>query len=229
MKIVTTNDGSNTLQRSELQENYHSIHGAHQESLHVFIHTGLLPLLKKDTIKILEMGFGTGLNALLTLDVATRENQSILYSTIENYPLKWLDVTQLHYPSLTNLAQHEEDFKKMHDGLWESNLVITPLFSLKKYQTNLENFDTDERFDLVYFDAFSPRTQPELWTQAIFEKMYALMNTGAVLVTYCAKGQVRRDMQAAGFEVTRMPGPPGKREMLKALKNQVSFSNLWAK
>lgn len=215
IKIYLTEDGSSSIYNETLAEGYHSRHGAILESRHVFIETGLkFVLQKKDSpISILEMGFGTGLNALLT--VLESGLHPVNYTSLELYPLSEEIVLELNYGQ--NLG-NEALFSLLHAAEWEENQVITPLFTIEKRHISLLDFQTEKKFDLVYFDAFAPEIQPELWTEAVFQKLYDSMNEGGVLVTYCAKGIVRRAMKSAGFQVERLPGPPPKREMLRGVK-----------
>lgn len=218
LEVIKTSDGSQTLYLKDKDETYHSRHGAIQESRHVFIEAGLKPLIEsgKKEISILEAGFGTGLNALLTFIEAEKSRTTINYTSLEAFPVSADIVSQLDYGNALN---SEHVFRKMHSLTWNENHSISEFFSLKKIEGKLEDFNAEEKFDLIYFDAFSPRVQPELWTEEIFKKMYALAAPGAILVTYCSKGDVRRAMIAAGFTVEKLPGPPGKREMLRAGKS----------
>ena len=226
-ELVKTDDGSYTLFVPELNEHYHSTYGAVQESMHVFIHTGFANFIDKKDISILEVGFGTGLNALLTLREAGINKKSIHYTTIEKYPIKHEEVEALNY----HLALGDDlkfEFELLHNAEWGTFTNISlnkenageANFSLKKLNIDLQNFVPDTSFDLIYFDAFSPNVQPELWSEAIFNTMYKCLNAGGMLVTYSAKGFVKRNLRAAGFLVKRLPGPPGKREMLRASKFQ---------
>ena len=211
-----THDGSETLYREDLNETYHSIHGAINESLHVFIKMGLQAIEKK-AINILELGFGTGLNAWLTFFERSK-NQSIKYIGLEAFPLTQEIWLELNFPQQRIYENGTLMLEKLHELTWEKEHEIDENFTFQKVEITFESFETNKKFDLIYFDAFAPNKQPELWETSIFEKMYGLMNENAMLVTYCAKGQVRRNMQAAGFLVERLPGPPGKREMLRAIK-----------
>ena len=215
LEVIKTSDGSQTLYLKDKDETYHSRHGAIQESRHVFIEAGLKPLIEsgKKEIRILEVGFGTGLNALLTFLEAEKYRIPLRYTSLEAFPVSDEIVSQLDYGSTLN---SNDFFQKMHALSWNEDHSLSEFFSLKKIQSKLEDFNTDEKFDLIYFDAFAPRVQPELWTEEIFRKMYELTGSGGVLVTYCSKGDVRRAMIAAGFQVEKLPGPPGKREMLRA-------------
>lgn len=214
-KLIITSDGSTSISVPELDESYHSVHGAIQESMHVFINTGLNSI-DKENISIFEMGFGTGLNALLSL---VNSRKKIVYQTIEAYPVEPDMVKALNYVNELKLSTEQvQQFDSMHQCSWGEEVEISESFQFTKQQVKLKEFQSNQNFDLVYFDAFSPDTQPGLWTAAIFQKLFSLMNAGGILTTYCAKGQVRRNMQAAGFTLERLPGPPGKREILRATK-----------
>lgn len=215
IRHVISKDGSSTLFAPHFDEHYHSIHGAIQESMHVFINAGLRALEKTD-VCILEMGLGTGLNAVLT--ALHNEDRKIHYTGIEAFPVSDDLLQQLNYPAELG-GDAEEIFQKLHALPWNEVNKLIPSFMLEKLHTTLEDFTSDAAFDLVYFDAFAPSAQLELWSLEIFQKMFGLMNAGGVLVTYCAKGDVRRAMIAAGFRVEKIPGPPGKREMLRAWKD----------
>jgi len=216
-KIITTSDGSKTIQIEDWDEQYHSKHGAIQEAYHVFIKNGL-SLYKNKSITILEIGFGTGLNALITCIEAEKQNLLIDYTGVEAYPVSLEELEQLNYVSELKVPNFETVFKKMHRTDWESSFVITENLKLVKQQKDFLKIEDENRYDLIYFDAFGARVQPELWTEAIFSKMFAAMKDNGVLVTYAAKGSVRRAMLAVGFKVERLQGPPGKREMLRATK-----------
>lgn len=214
--LFITDDGSNSVFNETLQETYHSKYGAIKESLHVFITAGLQYLLRNgyENIRIFEMGFGTGLNVLLTN--LYREKATIQYTSIELYPLSEGIMHQLNYQSM--LENSESAFSAIKNAKWEQETTIDDGFTLEKKVIALTDFETDKRYDLIYYDAFAPEIQAELWTAAVFEKLYNLLNEKGVLVTYCAKGSVRRAMQKAGFKVERLPGPPPKREMLRAFR-----------
>lgn len=216
-ELIVTEDGSSSIFIPELDEIYHSSHGAVQESNHVFIKAGL-KTLKKEEIAIFEMGFGTGLNALLTLLNAT--NKTINYHTIEAYPVEQEMVEKLNYIDQLKLDEEQkQSFFTMHQSKYGKQVKLNNNFNFLKEQVKLKDFKTTATFDLIYFDAFAPAIQPDLWTGEVFQQMYSMVNTNGILVTYCAKGQVRRNMQAAGFKVERLPGPPYKREILRATKN----------
>ena len=231
-EIVITADGSTTIHLPEWDEQYHSKHGAIQEAYHVFIKHGLhhyFTKLKTDSnvtssaveksqnISILEIGFGTGLNAFITLLEAKKLNIHIDYVGIEGYPVLMDEINQLNYTKELNTEKKDSLFQKLHSVSWEEKHKITSQFSLNKKQKLFHQIEDKNEYNIIYFDAFGARVQPELWTEAIFKKMYDALTEGGVLVTYSAKGSVRRAMQAVGFTVERLPGPPGKREMLRAI------------
>ena len=213
-----TGDGSHTLYVEALDETYHSSHGAIQEAIHVFINAGLNHF-NKDRINVLEIGFGTGLNAFLTLLEVDKSVIHVKYTGVEAFPLG-LDITnQLNYVDELNSTNKEnEQFKQLHEVEWEGFQKITKNFNLRKTKVKLDIFEATEQFDVIYFDAFGPRVQPEMWTEPVFEKMYNCLANDGVLVTYCAKGSVKRCLKTVGFKVESLPGPPGKREMTRAIK-----------
>lgn len=222
-KIALTEDGSSTIFNSSFNQHYHSIHGAISESQHVFMKMGWefstsLELPRND-LSILEIGFGTGLNAFLVLlEWEKEKNRRVTYTTLEAFPLEENKIVQLNYAEQLHVPAQQENFLKLHRTEWEIPVAIENGFSILKKKIKLEDFiPAKNSFDLVFFDAFSPEAQPELWTEEIFRKLYAGMKEGGILVTYCAKGQVRRNLIAAGFSVERLEGPPGKREMLRAV------------
>ncbi len=215
--IVTTADGSKTIHLPELAEHYHSIHGAIQEACHVFIDMGL-KACPSPSVHILEMGFGTGLNALLTFLETQRGDQRIHYTAWEAHPVSSLEAEQMEYPTTLGLPESSAAFKKMHTCSWGKPHNIAPGFVLTKVQADIRAIQNTAQYDLIYFDAFSPGVQPELWTEGVFVNMYSTLKNDGILVTYSAKGAVRRAMLSAGFMVERLPGPPGKREMLRARK-----------
>ncbi|MBO3116236.1 tRNA (5-methylaminomethyl-2-thiouridine)(34)-methyltransferase MnmD [Winogradskyella sp. DF17] len=223
-KIITTSDGSKTIQIEDWNEQYHSIHGAIQEANHVFIKHGLLFFNSRENrdsgaseISILEMGFGTGLNTFLTYIEAEKLSSSVNYVGVEAYPVNEEEIAQLNYPELVSSA-HAEVYTKLHASPWEVPVSLYSNFSVEKLQIKFEDVNFSNQFNIIYFDAFGARVQPELWTEVIFSKMYKALKVNGILVTYSAKGSVRRAMQSVGFTVERLPGPPGKREMLRALK-----------
>jgi tRNA U34 5-methylaminomethyl-2-thiouridine-forming methyltransferase MnmC len=218
--IVVTQDGSKTIINEGTLEHYHSVFGAVQESRHIFIDSGLkLILQSKNHINILEVGLGTGLNALLTLIEARSnvlENVTINYFGIEPYPIDESLLMQLDYCNYLKVPELMSSFIIMHKSAEKAKIQLASNFNYYKYTTPLERFNTDQNFDLVYFDAFSPANEPNLWTEAIFSKLHTMMNKGAILVTYCSKGAVRRTMQICNYSTERLPGPPGKHEILRA-------------
>ncbi len=221
-EIIKTGDGSTTIHLPEWNEQYHSIHGALQEARHVFIEMGLKKVLgvKPSEISILEMGFGTGLNALVTWQATLNANVKVRYTGIEAYPVEKEEVKKLNFSSEIKEEQAQEIFGLLHELPWEEPGNLTPNFILNKQKKFFQDIEDRGLYDLVYFDAFGARVQPELWTPAIFSKMFHALKPGGILVTYAAKGSVRRAMLEVGFKVERLPGPPGKREMLRATKEQ---------
>lgn len=216
-RIIETADGSKTIQIEDWNEQYHSKHGAIQEAYHVFIEHGLRHIGLSD-ISILEIGFGTGLNALITLLEAEKSGLQINYVGVEAYPVSMEEVLALEYCEQLGASSLEEQFNKMHQSPWEEWVAVTDDFTLLKQKKDFRDIDELNLFNLVYFDAFGARVQPELWTVEVFNKMFKALLPGGVLVTYSAKGSVRRALQEVGFQVERLPGPPGKREMLRATK-----------
>ncbi len=216
-KIITTADGSSTIHLEDWNEQYHSKHGAIQEAYHVFIKHGLEFLSHKE-ISILEIGFGTGLNAFITYLEANKNEKVISYQGVEAFPVGEDEVVKLNYVSELNAKDQAGVFKEMHQCTWNQFCNISSNFKLKKREEKFEAIDDVAAFDLIYFDAFGARVQPELWTVEIFKQMYAALKNKGVIVTYSAKGSVRRAMQEVGFTVERLPGPPGKREMLRGVK-----------
>lgn len=220
-KIIITEDGSHSISIPEMNVTYHSIHGAIQESIHVFIEAGLRYFINSSSseqLSILEIGFGTGLNALLTAIEAERTEKSIYYVALEPSPLSNEEIHSLNYCQLLGRNGLQEDFIRMHQCEWNKSIVVTENLLMHKSNYMLQIFEHTTKFDLIYFDAFAPAAQPELWTKDVFEKLYGMMAAEGILVTYCSKGEVRRNMLAAGFTVEKIPGPKGKREMLRAKK-----------
>ena len=216
-EIIITSDGSTTIYMPEWNEQYHSIHGAIQEAYHVFIKNGL-ETHNGQNLAILEVGFGTGLNCFITLLEAAKNNLTIDYVGIEAYPIKEDEILQLNYVSELDTRNFSHKFEEMHLFPWNKKQMVNDDFYLTKRLQKLQTVDDKNYFDIIYFDAFGARVQPDLWTEEIFEKMYASLKKGGILVTYSAKGSVRRALQTVGFTVGRLPGPPGKREMLRAVK-----------
>jgi tRNA U34 5-methylaminomethyl-2-thiouridine-forming methyltransferase MnmC len=215
-EIITTEDGTKTLYVPELDEHYHSVYGAMQESIHVYIEAGLKKIKKKN-IRILEIGFGTGLNALLSLHYAENNEKTIDYKSVELYPLNKEIIEQLNYSSFFPENYHES-FMIMHICRWNKKVMISEKFSLNKIETDFLIYQPDNNIDLIYFDAFGPDKQPEMWTEDLFLKLFDCLNPGGVFTTYTCKGQVKRNLKNAGFKVELIPGPPGKREMIRATK-----------
>ena len=214
-KLVITNDGSHSIFNPEINETYHSKHGAIVEAEYVFIKNGLLAENKKK-FNILEVGFGTGLNALLTLQKSQQKEIDINYHGIELYPVPKESYSQLNFTEL--IGEKNSKLLQLHECEWEKEHVINNFFKLTKNEITLENYSSKTKFDIIYFDAFSPEKQQELWTTEVFQNMYNLLNKDGFLVTYCAKGSVKRTMKAVGFEIIVLDGPPGKRQMTRANK-----------
>lgn len=217
IQIEQTADGSQTLFVPELNEHYHSVKGALTESEHIFIQMGL----KHSSVEaphVLEIGFGTGLNTFLTLLTADTDQRNIHYTTLERYPVTPALIEQLTYPELI-CPERKDDFQALHQAAWNTDVQLTPYFTLHKVETDFTSYTFPATYDVIYFDAFAPEKQPEMWTQSLFDTLYQQLNPQGILTTYCAKGAVRRMLQAAGFMVERLPGPPGgKREILRATK-----------
>jgi len=227
-EIFITSDGSTSIHLPDWNEQYHSKHGAIQEAYHVFIKAGFEKFLestsqKNDStqtvISILEIGFGTGLNAFITFLEADKKNIKIDYVGVEAYPIEANEVEKLNYVAELKAENNQAVFDKMHTTSWDEKHTISDDFLLTKRKQFFADIKDENTFDLIYFDAFGATNQPELWTEEIFQKMFIALKVGGVLTTYAAKGSVRRAMQAVGFTVERLAGPPGKREMLRAIKN----------
>ncbi len=214
---MITADGSTTIHIPEWDEQYHSKYGAIQEAKHVFIKNGL-SLFSDQKISILEIGFGTGLNCFITFLEAAKMKLKIDYVGVEAYPLVADEVEKMNYVDQLNANEFSNVFSQMHQQDWEIKCELSPDFSLKKRKLFFKEINDENKFNLIYFDAFGASVQPELWTEEIFGKMHKALKSGGVLVTYSAKGSVRRAMLAVGFLVEKLPGPPGKREMLRGKK-----------
>ncbi len=221
VEIISTEDGSSSLINLDLNETYHSIHGAIQESQHVFIESGLNHLLQhsqEKEISILEIGFGTGLNAFLTLLAAKDLNIKVYYEGIEAFPLPMETIAQLNYPNLLKSEESKIVFNSLHQTDWNQTQVITPDFHLRKRNVKIQEAEFEkEKFDLIYFDAFAPSKQPEMWERSILQKVTEAMKPQGIFVTYSAKGQLKRDLVSLGLSVEKIPGPLGKREMIRAM------------
>lgn len=217
-ELITTSDGSQTIFVKELNETYHSIHGAIQEANHVFIDKGLRLFKAGDKVRILEVGFGTGLNALLTWLHAKELNLNVNYTGVEAFPVEDELIQAINYCDQLESGA-EEYFKKLHEIEWDSEIQLDEHFTLSKIKQKIEEFSVPAHlFDLIYFDAFGPNAQSELWNSDVLQKMNDLLKPNGILVTYCAKGQVKRDLKSVGFKIEALPGPPGKREMTRAIK-----------
>lgn len=218
LKILETEDGSHSLYRSDIRESYHSLKGALQESEHVYIREGLDQVLKpSETFRVFELGFGTGLNALLACLRAEETQKSMHYHSLEAYPLDRDIWEKLNYPAL--MGNDDSLWNKLHASIWGEDVIIHSFFTLHKEQTSLEEAILgSETYDLVFYDAFAPSKQPELWTLEPLEKVTKAMKQGGLLVTYCAQGQFKRNLKALGMEVQTLKGPPGKKEMVRAIK-----------
>lgn len=216
-EIIQTLDGSTTIQIKEWNECYHSKFGAIQEAQHVFIKNGL-SLFKNKSIAVLEIGFGTGLNAFITFIESQKMQQDIDYVGVEAYPISSNEVISMNYISALNAENESHIFNKMHECNWEEQIILSKTFTITKRKKFFEEIDDIEKFDLIYFDAFGYRVQPELWSTAIFQKMYNALKKNGVLVTYAARGVIKRNMIEVGFTVEKLDGPPGKREMFRARK-----------
>ena len=217
-EIVITGDGSTTIRISDWNENYHSSHGAIQEAKHVFLTHGLDVFQNQDEISILEIGFGTGLNAFITF-LETLTKVKVNYVGVEAYPISAAEVAQMNYVSELKAAPYATNFEKMHASDWEHEIAITAQFNLTKRKQFFQDINDKNQYHLIYFDAFGYPLQPELWSEAIFVKMYEALLPGGVLVTYACRSVIKNAMLAAGFSIEKLPGAPGKREMLRATKD----------
>lgn len=219
MELVLTADGTHTIYVPELDEHYHSVFGAVAESIFIYIQEGLRLFSGRKKIVLFECGFGTGLNALLTCIQAGQMNLNIEYHTIEKFPLPDNLVKKLNYPEISEISNsNKELFYKLHSADWNNKSCILEGFFLNKIHADLTCYEHSAMYDLVYFDAFDPEKQPELWSEKVFRKLYEAMNPSGILVTYSVKGEVRRALQKAGFSLEKIPGPKGKREILRAVR-----------
>lgn len=217
-KVITTSDGSTSIEMEEWGETYHSIHGAIQEARHVYIERGFDKIATPE-IKVLEMGFGTGLNAFLTLVEARRKNKVVEYHSIEAYPVTEEESKALNFEALYDISEDEQLFNQMHQCTWDTTHQITPAFKLHKIHSTFEEAVVNQEFfDVIYFDVFGYQFQPDLWSVEIFQKVYDALKSGGVLATYACRGPIKRAMKQVGFTTEKVPGPPGKREMLVAYK-----------
>jgi tRNA U34 5-methylaminomethyl-2-thiouridine-forming methyltransferase MnmC len=218
IQLITSGDGSHTLFLPGLNETYHSLHGAIQESQHVFIEAGLSKIAEtKREIIVFEVGFGTGLNALLTLIYALENSLKIFYHTLEPFPLDKNIFDKLNYINLLKKEDLKDDFLTMHTCEEGKPSVLQNIFSFTRYRSTLQDFPQKEiNADVVYYDAFAPGKQPDMWSTENFKKIKSLMNSSGLLVTYCASGQFKRDLKEVGFAVETLAGPPGKKEMTRA-------------
>ncbi len=215
LKLVKTNDNSHTLYIPELNEHYHSVHGAIQESQHVFINAGM-NYLNRNSVKIFEVGFGTGLNALLTYLNATKNNILTYYHSIELNPLPEKIYKKLNFTDILGIDNNI--FKQLHELKWDDMHQLTPNFSILKIHNDIINYYIDDEYDIIYFDAFGPEVQPEIWEEYLFMKLFEALKMGGIMTTYSAKGVIKRKLFKIGFKVETIPGPPGKREMIRAVK-----------
>lgn len=216
-KLFQTADGSNSLMSEQFGVSYHSKHGAVQETQHVFINAAFNHI-SLPKVKLLEIGFGTGLNALMTLQNCRKTNKEVEYVAVEAYPVSMETVESLDYHTMLKDNTLEQPLKTMHQ--LESHMLaeIESNFKFEKRIMLFEDIDESNQYDIIYFDAFAPNAQPELWDVGLLAKMYRALKKGGILTTYCAKGQVKRNLKSLGFTVESIPGPPGKREMTRALK-----------
>lgn len=216
-RLILTEDGSHSLFSKQHNQQYHSLQGALNESMHIYIHLGLLPVLQNATkpVYVFEMGLGTGLNALLAWQLADQLQKKVCYISIEAFPVCPEEASLLNYGMLTSMP----GFLKLHETSWSTDHQLSEFFSFRKEKIQLEKFTTDQVFDVIFYDAFDPKSQPELWTEEIFSKIAAQTCTNGVLVTYSSKGIVKRALRAVGFEVKRYPGPGNKTHVLRAIKN----------
>lgn len=217
-KIIITSDGSSSIFVEELQETYHSVFGAIQEANHVYLKEGFSQMSKSE-FTILEMGFGTGLNAFLTALETQKQHKAVRYHAVEGFPITQDEVAVLNYPQQVDDMQAVACFKQLHQNDWEVELQINDGFRLKKIKALFEDVQLESGFyDLIYFDAFGYPYQPELWSEQIFKKMYDALTPQGILVTYACRGPIKVAMRNVGFRVERLAGPPGKRQMLRAHK-----------
>jgi tRNA U34 5-methylaminomethyl-2-thiouridine-forming methyltransferase MnmC len=220
MQLTLTGDGSHTLFVPHLNEHYHSTYGAITESMHVFIRNGLELLTERVSIAVFEAGFGTGLNALLTAMNAIDRGIRVIYYAVEKYPVDPEMAARLNYPELLSLHEGQADvlFTAIHQAPWNQLTIVHPCYHLHKIRADLSDFVPEFNYDLIYFDAFAPDKQPEMWTGEILHRLCLHLDPGGIFTTYCAKGSIRRLLMECGLDVKRIPGPPGKREILRGEK-----------
>lgn len=218
-EIILTEDGSTSIYLPEMNETYHSKFGAIQEAKHVFIKNGLDLFPDNSAVSILEIGFGTGLNAIITLLEAENRNLKIDYVGVEAYPVSMEEMQQLNYTKALNAEEKQTDFEKIHTSEWEKMTVVNEHFKIEKRKQFFQDITDVNSFDLIYFDAFGFPVQPDLWSEEIFEIMYKSLKYKGILTTYACRTSIKNAMQKVGFQTLKLPGAPGKREMLRALKN----------
>lgn len=222
IQIISTKDGSHSLLNLPLDETYHSRHGAVQESAHVFIQNGLQHWLKQhpeQVVTIFEVGMGTGLNVLLTLQEAISSDRIFYYTTLEPFPVSSDIIEQLNYIEYVEDTSLQQLFLEIHTCPWEQDVPLLKNFTFKKLQSTVQEAAIQsDAFDVIYFDAFAPNKQPELWTYEVLDKVTFLLKPGGVWVTYAAKGQMKRDLKTLGLAIETLSGPPGKAEMVRAKK-----------
>jgi len=217
--LIKTQDGSHSILSEQFGVAYHSKHGAIQETQHVFINAALkFKAVSQKKLSVLDIGFGTGLNAYMTLLEGEKSNLSIQYTGIEAFPISYQQATDLNYSTLLKSDDFQPVFLEMHSTDWDTPTPLTNQFQFTKQQVKFETLNFIDQFDIIYFDAFAPNAQPELWEADLLGKMYQALKKNGVLVTYCAKGVVKRTLKAVGFEIEALKGPPGKREMTRAIK-----------
>lgn len=214
--IIKTNDGSNTLFSGKFKEHYHSTYGARNESTHVFIETGLNYCQLK-SIKIFEVGFGTGLNTILTYIESIKRNLRVEYTAIELFPIDLEIINQLNYTEFLS-ADQKTVYSKLHNCKWNENVKISSNFTFRKINSDFNNYIFSNKYDIIYFDAFAPDKQPEMWSAKNFAKIYEALNKQGILTTYSSKGMVKNNLRSAGFKVSRLNGPTGKRHIIRAEK-----------
>ena len=222
LKIVSTSDSSKTLYTSQFDEHYHSTHGALNESLHVFIKSGLQHC-NLNSIKIFEVGLGTGLNVILTYLETLKKEIEIDYEAIELYPVRQNIIKNLKFDEFVP-KEHQNIISKIHESSWDQEITISDKFKLKKINSDFNSFQFEKKFDIIYFDAFAPDKQPGIWSKENFIKIYKSLNNNGILTTYSSKGLVKNNLRSAGFKVKRLSGPKGKRHILRAIKDkQINF------